>query len=873
MSNGDVEQQDEGGKKCNPIWILKDVPPLIAECCDFLDNHGYDDEGIFRVTGSFKDINYMKEKYLQEGASGLDLSTVSAYSVAGVITHYFNESEEPIFPYEVYDLCIDCMEMSPESTRDECIRQVLHLLPPGNFRIIRRFVQVLVNCAKLADVNKMTPKNLSIAMSPTMLRPKVETIETLIAHGDTLTEYVCLLIENYESYFVTQPLDALPPTVPESFVQMFAAAKQEIEEKLPEGYLESLKAATEAQYEVPEEEKPIARIQALWKGYKVRKMLAGLDIAYQSTYNRATWDYIMRENNFIWAMKKAIRDFETHLGDNTAGKRIRKLKSLQNTKVLSWQEKNAEAEVKGMVSGFKAIIEVHQMVYEKLNTLWDCHWPRLSGVGGLLLQYLPLFIVYQMYLQMFCRVETLTSRKDANGELKKWLDFETGSGKFKRSLRSLLRLPFQHLSGCKVPMQVLVNCIITRGEEACSEQEKSDIFKAFALITRIATVADTIDLRINYQMALVLEDTLLGWDKKKIQLASTERRFIRKGPITCNASASYVFLFDDICLVGKESKDAYIYDFNIDMRQCTIEDTSRTGFLLRCGSGEDEQIYRFNCKDMNLKVANFVDFQKVIDHWKEDSFGIPLEKLLAREKTDIPRLVEKLCAHLLAESEKVGKQFFVLCADDEYSVNAFKNQLNSTHINDINLYKYSPQVIVDVLKQFLLELPQPLLNEESCVGIFDDKEQSKVNLVGFWEILQSLPDCHIDLLRAMAEFLSQTQWPAERLAQTWGHTIYRSLNQTVSQALKLSGVTNVVRELVMHYEALCDPHPSAVQALCGPQGAAAVVEGALASQEPVALRASKSKRKKTPSAKYKSVRVSEAVPTTEPEAEEGKDEW
>lgn len=512
------------------------------------------------------------------------------------------------------------------------------------------------------------------------------------------------------------------------------------------------------------------------------------------------------------------------------------------------------------------------MVYEKLNTLWECHWPRLSGVGGLLLQYLPLFIVYQMYLQMFCRVETLTGRKDANGELKKWLDFETGSGKFKRSLRSLLRLPFQHLSGCKVPMQVLVNCVITRGAEVCSEEEQGEIFKAFAMITRLAAVADTIDLRINYQMAVVLEDTLLGWDKKKLHLASTERRFIRKGPISCNANASYVFLFDDICLVGKESKDAYIYDFKIDMRQCTIEDTSRTGFLLRCGSGDEEQVYRFNCKDMNRKVANFVDFQKVIDHWKEDSFGIPLEKLLAREKTDIPRLVEKLCSHLLAEAEKVGTQFFVLCADDEYSVNAFKNQLNSTHINDINLYKYSPQVIVDVLKQFLLELPQPLLNEESCAGIFDDKEQSKVNLVGFWEILQSLPDSHVDLLRFLADFLSRTQWPAERLAQTWGHVIYRSLNQTVSQALKLNGVTNVVRELVMHFEALCDPHPSAVQALGAPPGSAPP-ELAVASQEPVTLRAAgKGMRKKTPSAKYKSVRVTEAVPV-EPADEAGPDEW
>ena len=43
------------------------------------------------------------------GNSGLDLSEVSPHSVAGVLTHFFNESEEPLIPFELYDFCVECM--------------------------------------------------------------------------------------------------------------------------------------------------------------------------------------------------------------------------------------------------------------------------------------------------------------------------------------------------------------------------------------------------------------------------------------------------------------------------------------------------------------------------------------------------------------------------------------------------------------------------------------------------------------------------------------------------------------------------------------------------------------------------------------------
>ena len=62
--------------------------------------------------------------------------------------------------------------MEPESTQDECIRQVLHLMPPGCYRVVKRFLLVLVNCSKLAEVRLDLP--LVVAMRPQLLRSEAD---------------------------------------------------------------------------------------------------------------------------------------------------------------------------------------------------------------------------------------------------------------------------------------------------------------------------------------------------------------------------------------------------------------------------------------------------------------------------------------------------------------------------------------------------------------------------------------------------------------------------------------------------------------------------------------------------------------------------
>lgn len=95
-------------------------------------------------------------------------------------------------------------------------------MPTGNFLILKRFIYILTLCAKKKEVsplflkssnltnkcllftkkiNKMGYSNLAIALSPTLIRPKEATIETLISHGDMLSNLVSAIIEHYDYLF------------------------------------------------------------------------------------------------------------------------------------------------------------------------------------------------------------------------------------------------------------------------------------------------------------------------------------------------------------------------------------------------------------------------------------------------------------------------------------------------------------------------------------------------------------------------------------------------------------------------------------------------------------------------------------------------
>jgi hypothetical protein len=83
-------------------------------------------------------------------------------------------------------LCCIKAIAEPVECRIACIRRVIERLPPGNRCVIKRVTAMFKVIQNFSEQNKMTAKNISIVMGPTMFR-YVYLLTTTHTHTRTLS--------------------------------------------------------------------------------------------------------------------------------------------------------------------------------------------------------------------------------------------------------------------------------------------------------------------------------------------------------------------------------------------------------------------------------------------------------------------------------------------------------------------------------------------------------------------------------------------------------------------------------------------------------------------------------------------------------------
>ncbi|PRP80781.1 MYND-type zinc finger-containing protein [Planoprotostelium fungivorum] len=156
-------------------YINPNVPDVVTRCIARLEVRGFDEEGIFRISGSLSAIKSLRES-IDRGES-VDLeSTSDEHVVSGLLKLWFRELPEPIFvDNNVDDFCI-------QNDVDE-VRAAVYALPVYNYTILGVLFGLLVKVRQHSEKNKMTVHNLSIVFSAT-LQCMTETVTFLINEYD-----------------------------------------------------------------------------------------------------------------------------------------------------------------------------------------------------------------------------------------------------------------------------------------------------------------------------------------------------------------------------------------------------------------------------------------------------------------------------------------------------------------------------------------------------------------------------------------------------------------------------------------------------------------------------------------------------------------
>uniref|UniRef100_A0A665X6G1 Rho GTPase-activating protein 4-like n=1 Tax=Echeneis naucrates TaxID=173247 RepID=A0A665X6G1_ECHNA len=157
------------------------IPVVVESCIRFINLHGLHHEGIFRVPGSQREVNLIRDAF-ERGEDPLSDSECDLDSVAGVLKLYFRGLEPPLFPYDSYSQLLECVQIEGEIEKAGQIKAIVSTFPRPLLIVMRYLFphvgfyinfssshKTLHSCQK-CDENMMQPYNLAVCFGPSLLR-------------------------------------------------------------------------------------------------------------------------------------------------------------------------------------------------------------------------------------------------------------------------------------------------------------------------------------------------------------------------------------------------------------------------------------------------------------------------------------------------------------------------------------------------------------------------------------------------------------------------------------------------------------------------------------------------------------------------------
>ncbi|XP_075967705.1 SLIT-ROBO Rho GTPase-activating protein 1-like [Anarhichas minor] len=178
----------------------KAIPLLVESCIRYINLHGLQHQGIFRVSGSQVEVNDIKNSFERGNDPLIDEeSNHDINSVAGVLKLYFRGLENPLFPKERFNDLISCVRIENMYERAQCIRKILLGVPRATLVVMRYLFAFLNHLSQYSDENMMDAGNLAIVFGPTLL-PTPDTLDQVACQAH-VNEVVKTVILNHDNIF------------------------------------------------------------------------------------------------------------------------------------------------------------------------------------------------------------------------------------------------------------------------------------------------------------------------------------------------------------------------------------------------------------------------------------------------------------------------------------------------------------------------------------------------------------------------------------------------------------------------------------------------------------------------------------------------
>lgn len=192
------------------------APLIITKCIEEVEKRGLDMEGIYRISGGNTAITAIlnafsslpanpqaDKKQMNKIAEVLD---GDIHAVTSALKRYLRKLPEPLIPFSLYEDYVKiCQNDNDTQSRcDELVSKVINKLPSANRHTLFLLSKHLDLVGYYNNVNRMTMKNLSVVLAPTIARDATGEREMAdMAPRNDTTE---LLLLNFSKIFVNYEL-------------------------------------------------------------------------------------------------------------------------------------------------------------------------------------------------------------------------------------------------------------------------------------------------------------------------------------------------------------------------------------------------------------------------------------------------------------------------------------------------------------------------------------------------------------------------------------------------------------------------------------------------------------------------------------------
>ncbi|XP_054708372.1 ralA-binding protein 1-like isoform X2 [Uloborus diversus] len=160
-----------------------EIPVVVRECIDYIEEHGLACEGIYRISGLKSKLRQLKSQY--NSKEKVYLYEHEPHIVASLLKQFLRDLPESILTTDLLPKFEEAAALKNEKKREETLMKLLEQLPNCNRLLLSWIFVHMLHVVKMEKRNKMNLQNVSIVLSPT-LQISHHILQALFAHSNVL---------------------------------------------------------------------------------------------------------------------------------------------------------------------------------------------------------------------------------------------------------------------------------------------------------------------------------------------------------------------------------------------------------------------------------------------------------------------------------------------------------------------------------------------------------------------------------------------------------------------------------------------------------------------------------------------------------------